>query len=142
MRLIDADKLEPMERYVGDEFTRIVYMDDVDDMSTVDAVEIVRCRECIHLQKSGQCDKTSLWIGTKEDGGCDDFFCGYGERADAEPVRCGHWKIYDTYKQTIDGRTFDGWCECSECRTMYPWSFSTYDYCPHCGAKMEREECE
>ena len=43
-------------------------------------VEVVRCKECLHLQKSGQCDKTSLWIGNKEDGGCDDFFCGYGER--------------------------------------------------------------
>ena len=55
----------------------------IDYLRTVparDAVEIIRCRECIHLQKNGQCDKTSLWIGNKEDGGSDDFFCGYGER--------------------------------------------------------------
>ena len=48
MRLIDADKLEPSERYVGDEFTRIVYMDDIDEMPTVDAEPIVRCKDCKH----------------------------------------------------------------------------------------------
>lgn len=64
----------------------------------------------------------------------------YAPIVEAEPVRHGRWEIYDTYKQTIDGRTFDGWCECSECRTMYPWDFSVYNYCPHCGAKMDGEE--
>ena len=46
----------------------------------VNTVDVVRCRECIHLQKNGECYKIHLWIGNKEDGGCDDFFCGYGER--------------------------------------------------------------
>ena len=45
-----------------------------------EAEPIVRCKDCKYLQKSGQCDATSLWIGTKEYGGCDDFFCGFGER--------------------------------------------------------------
>ena len=58
---------------------------------------------------------------------------------DAVEVVHGEWETYDAYKQTIDGRTFDGWCECSECRTMYPWEFSTYNYCPNCGAKMDGE---
>ncbi len=77
----------------------------------------------------------------------DDFFRTFSELDRApynnfptvEPVRHGRWEIYDTYKQTIDGRTFDGWCECSECRTMYPWDFSIYNYCPNCGAKMDEE---
>lgn len=58
------------------------------------------------------------------------------------PEQHGEWEIYDSYKQTIDGRTFDGWCECSKCKTMYPYNFSTYNFCPNCGAKMdgEREE--
>lgn len=59
-----------------------------------------------------------------------------------DPVKRGRWEIYDTYKQTIDGRTFDGWCECSECRTMCPRDFSIYNYCPHCGAKMDEERKE
>ena len=87
--------------------------------------------------------KESPWFNTK---------AGYAYRKEAiitveilcvdraptvDPVRHGRWEIYDTYKQTIDGRTFDGWCECSECRTMHPWDFSAYNYCPHCGAKMD-----
>lgn len=56
---------------------------------------------------------------------------------DAVERKKGRWEIYDTYKQTIDGRTFDGWCECSECRTMYPCGFSTYNFCPNCGAEMK-----
>lgn len=55
-----------------DGFFRPVYEIEVD--------EIVECKDCKHLQESGHCDKTCLWIGNKEDGGCDDFFCGCGER--------------------------------------------------------------
>ena len=40
-RLIDADMLEPSEVYMNYGFTRIVYMDDIDEMPTVDA-ELVR----------------------------------------------------------------------------------------------------
>lgn len=48
---------------------------------------------------------------------------------DAEPVRYGTWikKI--------------GCCKCSECLTEC-WADSVlgYDFCPNCGAKMEKEE--
>lgn len=44
-----------------------------------DAVEVVRCEKCKYLQESGRCDKFSLWVGNQENGGCDDFYCGYGE---------------------------------------------------------------
>lgn len=40
MRLIDADKLEPAERYVGDEFVRIVYMDDIDAQPAIETEPI------------------------------------------------------------------------------------------------------
>lgn len=46
MRPIDADALEPSEVYMNYGFTRIVYMDDIDEMSTVDAVPVVRCKDC------------------------------------------------------------------------------------------------
>jgi len=98
-------------------------------------IEIVHCRECIHLQKSGQCDKTHFWIGTKEDGGCDDFFCGYGDRkelkADAEPVKHAHWvKLYK------------GNYKCSSCGAWWSNTVSDeiinyFNYCPDCGAKMD-----
>lgn len=57
--------------------------------------------------------------------------------ADVAEVKHGKWELYDNYKQTIDGRTFDGWCECSECKTMYRREISEYIYCPSCGAKMD-----
>lgn len=74
------------ERINENSYTRYDWSDhiDIDDLRKIieglPTIEIVRCRECIHLQKNGQCDKTHLWIGNKEDGGCDDFFCGYGDR--------------------------------------------------------------
>lgn len=40
MRLIDADALEPSEVYMNYGFTRIVYMDDIDEMPTIDAEPI------------------------------------------------------------------------------------------------------
>lgn len=36
-RLFNADMLEPSEVYMNGGFTRIVYMDDIDEMPTVDA---------------------------------------------------------------------------------------------------------
>lgn len=57
--------------------------------------------------------------------------------ADVVEVRHGKWEIYDSYKQTIDGRTFDGWCECSNCQTMFKTEMSEANYCPYCGAKMD-----
>jgi len=67
---------------------------------------------------------------------------GTGRVDEAEefaPVRHGKWEIYDEYKQTIDGRTFDGWCECSHCKMMYRYEFSSFNYCPNCGTKMDGE---
>lgn len=37
MRLIDADALEPSKVYMNYGFTRIVYMDDIDEMPTIEA---------------------------------------------------------------------------------------------------------
>ena len=80
MRLIDADEL--LKHAIPLSWSVQKWVDEVTIglMSTVDAVEVVRCEKCKYLQESGHCDKLSLWIGNQEDGGCDDFFCGYGER--------------------------------------------------------------
>ena len=43
--------------------------------------------------------------------------------ADVVERKKGKWEVYGQYKQTIDGRTFDGWCECSNCRMMYRYEF-------------------
>lgn len=134
MRLIDADSVNFTNFEIvmceGD-FKQAFKLlcEKLDNAPTVDAVEIVRCRECIHLQKSGQCDKTHLWIGTKEGGGCDDFFCGFGGRADTEPVRYGHWVRND-----------NGTYSCSECHSWIPDEQHYYArYCLLCGARMADE---
>lgn len=79
-RLIDADKLEPSEVYMDYGFTRIVYMDDIDEMPTVDAAEVVRCKDCKHSEHwYGDKHLCHLWneIGIDVFG---DGYCSYGER--------------------------------------------------------------
>ena len=51
MRLIDADKLESGEVIIptengGYEYVEVFYKDDVDNAPSVDAVEVVRCKDC------------------------------------------------------------------------------------------------
>lgn len=45
----------------------------VEDAPTIDAVEVVRCGECIHANTVGFCTKNELFID-------DDWFCADGER--------------------------------------------------------------
>lgn len=92
-RLIDAsamrdDWLENGENeYVYD--TNAV-LDSIDSQPTVDAVEVVRCRYCIHYF-SGACLKIFTDGDASRDAWqerYDDDFCSYGERkegADNEP---------------------------------------------------------
>lgn len=95
MRLIDADALEPSEVYMNYGFTRIVYMDDIDEMPTIDAVRVVRCKECrwfdktedssygyCHAMKHGYYSKhweISIYRTYKED-----FYCADGEKREVE----------------------------------------------------------
>lgn len=93
MRLIDADKLVDM--LYDNEFAALCPLDEVsgvvDACPTVDAVPVVRCKECKHYRDYG---KTSLLINGKnvKAGWCKrrirydeecrmlpDDFCSYGE---------------------------------------------------------------
>lgn len=90
MNLINGEELEDVVTKLNEqgfgitrnEFKRIELV--ISEFPTVYAEPVVRCKECIYLQESGHCNKTCLWVGNKEDGGCDDFFCGYGERREDE----------------------------------------------------------
>ena len=76
-RLIDADafleKIKRTSRYFD-----VVF--DVEEMPTVDAVEVVRCREC----KQGEIDDQDFPDQYYCRAGCGwnkgDFYCAYGER--------------------------------------------------------------
>ena len=84
MRLIDADALlEKMKR--TSRYFDVVF--DVEEMPTVDAVEVVRCRECQHWKPSGSKAGNSF-SDMEYIGGCEftnyyrteSDFCSYGER--------------------------------------------------------------
>jgi len=83
MRLIDADALIK-KLGVADLPIRLTY--EINNMPTIDAVPVVRCRECIHQDKQilkfhGQ-DYVSCWCLYTEctQLGEDDDFCSRGER--------------------------------------------------------------
>lgn len=98
MRLIDADELaEAFEKHqihlttVGDKLSSLVWQDAkfaVWDAPTVDAVEVVRCKDCKHFSAfikpvedfDGLCDFDIGICGEVDE----DFFCQYGERKDGE----------------------------------------------------------
>lgn len=86
-RLIDADKriaeikklyCDGCDNYGGAK-CRACWVDDamclIDDATTVDAVEVVRCRDCVvpHNKYTG-CQKLNGMVTTP------DFYCKYGER--------------------------------------------------------------
>ena len=79
-RLVDVDNVLDLfgcsDRDIYGKYT----IEDALYDGSLKTIEIIRCKYCAHLQKNGQCDKTHLWIGNKEDSGSDDFFCGFGER--------------------------------------------------------------
>ena len=88
MRLIDADAL--MDEANSDGAYGYVDAKQISEAPTIDAVPVVRCRECIHYEM-GVCLKiyddgaasSYAWQGRNPDD-----FCSYGERkegADNEP---------------------------------------------------------
>ena len=90
MRLIDADALlEKMKR--TSRYFDVLF--DVEEMPTVDAVEVVRCRECKHhYWEQEPCHGKSVhYCKLPHMRGVEvfkEFFCYYGEReegADNEP---------------------------------------------------------
>ena len=78
MRLIDADELK--EHVWRDKLnTRELISDLVDKQPTIDAVEVVRCKDCIYNDR-GWCG--SQEYGTRHVG--DNDYCSYGENKDGE----------------------------------------------------------
>lgn len=97
MRLIDADVL-PNYKLIGTMALgserspaelRIVLWEDIKSMPTIDAVPVVRCRECGNYGKIGDCKSLDLLICIHSDTinhnffPDPDFFCSYGQRKEA-----------------------------------------------------------
>ena len=82
MRLIDADALLEKMKRTSRYFDAVF---DVEEMPTVDAVEVVRCRECKHhYWEQEPCHgKTVHYCKLPHMRGVEvfkEFFCYYGER--------------------------------------------------------------
>ena len=76
-RLIDADAfLEKMKR--TSRYFDVVF--DVEEMPTVDAVEVVRCKDCIRRYDTDECPMCFLSEGQYYEFTRDDGFCDRGER--------------------------------------------------------------
>ena len=97
MRMIDADALEPHEQLepMGNgqyEYVEVVYKDDIDDAPTIDAVPVVRCKDCKHrhedecpmqFEEQFDIDEGDGYYDTEyiiHDYTQDDGFCSWGER--------------------------------------------------------------
>lgn len=72
-RLIDADKLERQEYWGNERCFDYVDAEDIDNAPTVDAVEVVRCKDCKH-EFGGSCILCGFQKRKPDD------FCSYGER--------------------------------------------------------------
>lgn len=78
MRLIDADELKGKAIADPDDGEYFVYCQDIDEAPTVDAVHVIRCRECKYYKPDEfecGCDFAGGLPYVKADD-----FCSYGER--------------------------------------------------------------
>lgn len=89
MRLIDADALIPNEVHTiirltatGEQTESVVYAEQIDNAPTVDAIEVVRCKECKWQSTVHDADDNSNYYmcGVHAQPTDPNAFCSYGER--------------------------------------------------------------
>lgn len=91
MRLIDADALKKKADMRGrclrplvTAFQMCVTVHDIDDAPTIDAVPVVRCKDCLYWQSGeNECEKWEYCAIHNIDIGPHSF-CSYGERKEDE----------------------------------------------------------
>lgn len=86
-RLIDANVVlakkfttglsDASGNYYG--YADVVFADDIENAPTVDAVEVVRCKDCERRIEKRWCYSLHTYNGEPV-GVADDFFCAYGKR--------------------------------------------------------------
>lgn len=86
--IADLQKLQTL-----DEHTMDLILIEIEEAPAADVAEVVRCRDCKNLCVGG------VWFGDAR-WGCKilevsvdlDFFCGFGERKEAEHDNCLEWR--------------------------------------------------
>lgn len=81
MRIIDADSLKAKKTYSHERHEFVVPVAEIDWMPTVDAVQVVRCKECRFFKPWDNSDYGKCKTGLSVMG---DMFCSCGSRADGE----------------------------------------------------------
>jgi hypothetical protein len=91
MRLIDADKaLKQINEWLHQ--TRAIPLDTsyhfellgcIEDCPTIDAVQVVRCKDCKHYNTIG-CSKGFGWCENIDRGTSDNFYCANGKKLNKE----------------------------------------------------------
>jgi hypothetical protein len=85
MRLIDADALIQKRNHAkayGPEMY-VIGQGYVMDAPTIDAVSVVRCKDCKHYNTIG-CSKGFGWCESMDWGVSDDFYCANGKKLNKE----------------------------------------------------------
>ncbi|MGN1416257.1 MAG: hypothetical protein ACI4XF_05410 [Oscillospiraceae bacterium] len=107
-------------------------MNVLDEMPAADVVEVVRCKDCRHVNDGYRNVNILLCRNFYENPVSGNDYCRWGEpkdttSADSETVKHGHWVPTD-------------WgFKCSACDYGYEHEGYTqfFNYCPSCGAKMD-----
>ena len=77
-RLIDLDKIKPID-FPSTEMDGLDVVRYLNTIPTVDAVEVVRCKDCKRRIEKRWCYSLHTYNGEPV-GVADDFFCAYGKR--------------------------------------------------------------
>ena len=77
-RLIDLDKIKPID-FPSTEMDGLDVVRYLNTLPTVDAVEVVRCKDCKRRIEKRWCYSLHTYNGEPV-GVADDFFCAYGKR--------------------------------------------------------------
>ena len=87
MRLIDADTLMEKEysRLREGEVLHRIPPSHVDAAPTIDAVPVVRCKDCKYMEISEKTGGRYCHVWGFFNGAGDDGFCNYGKRRDDQP---------------------------------------------------------
>lgn len=80
MRLIDADELKGKAFADPDDGEYFVYCQDIDEAPTVDAIPVVRCRDCEYLVNAAVNANGFLICGVSDMEITTEDFCSHGER--------------------------------------------------------------
>lgn len=83
MRLVDADNAR--ECFGGDGVTGAVMQRMFDSLPTIDAVPVVRCKDCKYIEITEETGGRYCHVWGFFNGAGDDGFCNYGKRRDDRP---------------------------------------------------------